>query len=65
MENDYLRILTQSEIDELFFLDTEVLANMLNEIRKLENEIAASILEKINNEPCGHETFLCEIEVIL
>jgi hypothetical protein len=65
MENDYLRILTQSEIDELFLLDAEVLANILVEIRKFEDEIAASILEKINNEPCGHETCLCEITVNL
>jgi len=65
MKNDYSRILTQSEIDELFFLDVEVLASMLNEIRKFENEIAARMLEKYNNEPCGYEICLLEIDVML
>jgi len=45
MANDYERILTQTEIDTLFLLDKETLAQMLNEI-----------IEALGYNPCSFGT---------
>ena len=62
MKNDYSRILIQREIDELFLLDGETLASMLEEIKKLDKERLASILEEINKE-LGHNSYVFELSI--